>query len=88
MTDWLLCLIAVELALLVWRAWRVPAPIVGTFVAQTSATPEGEVTLMRRVAGRWEPFASRPSGHHDIREALDTPGLAIERSGRIEVGRQ
>lgn len=46
------------------------------------------VEVMKRIHGRWESFGIRPEKHKDVKAALETPGLAVRRSGIIEEGRQ
>jgi len=55
------------------------------------AKPTGEtVAILQRGqrSGKWEHHSFRPEGHKDIQEALETPGFAIMRNGKIEEGKQ
>ena len=73
---------------------ELPAPIPTPVPTYVPAQPpplahaDGAVELLVKTPAGWRHHSFRPSGHRDVQEALDTPGLAICRDGEIEEGVQ
>ena len=86
MTDYILIVIALELA---WLLYFTARPRLVTVTQQTAgAGPAAEVEILQQAGDQWLFHSTRPEGHRDIAEALATPGLAIRRAGVIEKGKQ
>ena len=87
MTDYILIVIALELAGLLYLTAR-PRRVTVTQQVTGAAGPAAEVDIVQKVGGEWLLHSTRPEGHRDIAEALATPGLAIRRGGVLEEGKQ
>lgn len=85
--EWIFHILEVSgIAYLVYRAFpRFNKPVGGSEVPEKDT-----VELLHRFSkGQdWHLHSFRPVGHKDIVEALQTPGMAIRRNGRIEEGVQ
>ena len=50
--------------------------------------PSGEVELLKMVGNAWVHHGWRHAGHPDVREAIETPGLAVRTGTVMQLGRQ
>lgn len=88
-----LAVIAVLLAYSLFRGRNKPVSTAGIakIVAQAyeSEFRHGALEIVKRVGGEWVSIGRRHEGHPDVKEALDTPGLAVRHeSGEIAEGKQ
>lgn len=93
----LLFVLVCEVGLLLWSHQRstptIPFPPAGTEMQQAlqqTAGPVPMLELLRRSAfsNEWCHHSWRPSGHPDILEAIETPGLAVRGPDGVIEGRQ
>lgn len=89
----LLLILILEVGWLIYRLERCQRPqdpfTPSVRVEVTEPGPDALVELLQRDAnGTWQHHSWRPSCHHDINEALATPGLAVRRGTTIEEGAQ
>jgi hypothetical protein len=84
----LVCLVVLSLVILL-EVRRKSNPIFSATyspVQQASSSQTNDVELLVRTPDGWRHHSFRPADHQDVQEALNTPGLAIRRDGKIEVG--